>query len=59
MAFRFDTIDMDGVPYEWKLERGGRLYARKTGTQRWRLLGKGFSTIEQAKAFTTLNHTEV
>jgi hypothetical protein len=59
MALNFTSKDADGTPFEWKLERGGNLYARREGTQRWRKLGVQFYDIEKAKVFATRNHTEV
>lgn len=59
MALRFSSKDAESVPFEWKLERGGKLFARREGAQRWRLLGTGFFDIESAKSFAERNHTEV
>lgn len=55
MALRFNS---SLPPTEWKLERGGSLFARKEGSQRWRLLGTGIKSLESAKSFSKRNHKE-
>ncbi len=58
MALRFNSKDSSGNRSEWKLERGGNLFARKEGSQRWRLLGTGIKNLESAKSFSKRLHKE-
>ena len=51
MAIQFTSTDAVDDRFEWKLERGGRLFARPEGKQRWRQIAKNVFTIEDAKAF--------
>jgi hypothetical protein len=51
MSLQFTSIDGVGDHFEWKLERGGNLFARAAGKQRWRQIAKNVFNIEDAKAF--------
>ena len=51
MALLFDSIDAEDATFQWKLERGGKLYARAEGKQRWRWIAVNVFSVEEAKAF--------
>ena len=58
MGLRFSSDDETGTPIEWRLERGGRLFNRKHGEQRWTLITKDVLSPEDARAFILQYHEE-
>lgn len=60
MGVRYTSTDVEGTTFEWELRRNGKLYARESGKQRWRLLGQNF-TKGDVRAFVldVQGHKEV
>lgn len=50
MPIKYTSTDKNGESYDWMLERGGRLFSRLTGTQRWHQVMDGIQSPKQATA---------